>query len=77
MTTIATTITLPVSRHEDEDEDGGAPEAKVDQTPHVEALDKDGLPLVDANKPNDGQDEREQAEGDIHTSCQLHPSENQ
>ena len=28
---------------------------------------KDGLPLLEPNKPNDSQEEREQAEGETHT----------
>ena len=47
-----------------EDQDQG----KEDGDSDAEDVDKDGLPLLEPNKPDDGEDEREQAEGDCQTS---------
>ena len=54
-------------------EDGKDPEGFKDGGPQGEDVDKVGVPLENPNHPNDGEDEREQAEGNIHTSKHLHP----
>ena len=53
-------------------EDGDEPEGEGERNSDAEDVDKDGLPLLDPNKPNDGEEERDQAEGDNHT-CPLDP----
>ena len=50
-----------------EDQDQG----KEDGDSDAEDVDKDGLPLLEPNKPDDGEEKREQAEGDSQTSIPL------
>ena len=54
-------------------EDVSNPDAKVEANPDEKEVDKDGLPLEDPNQPDEGGDERDQAEGDILTPIQLYP----
>ena len=44
-------------------EDGDSPEAVAEANSAAEDVDKDGLPLLDPNKPNYVHEERDQAEG--------------
>ena len=46
-------------------EDGDSPEAVAEANSAAEDVDKDGLPLLDPNKPNYVHEERDQAEGKI------------